>query len=225
MTVYLITCLPTGMKYVGVTKRSVTKRWQSHVNDALSERLKGPLQRDIKRLGAHQFSITPICSAKSIADMLESERVLIRQHGSMAPTGYNLARGGGVFSYKGTAESIERSAAAHRGKPRSPEASEKSAQKIRGTVRSAETRAKISAARTGVPRSAETKRKLSIARTGKSNNGGEINGQAKLTANQVREARIRLASGESQRSIARSFGIHYNAIWKIASGIKWKSVL
>jgi hypothetical protein len=51
---------------------------------------------------------------------------------------------------------------------------------------------------------------------------GEANGQAKLTEDQVREARRRLAAGESQRSIARSFGIHYNAIWKIAHGLKWK---
>lgn len=53
---------------------------------------------------------------------------------------------------------------------------------------------------------------------------GESNPAAKLTEIQVREARIRLSSGESQRSIARSFGIHYNAIWKIAHGLKWKSV-
>jgi hypothetical protein len=51
---------------------------------------------------------------------------------------------------------------------------------------------------------------------------GESNGQAKLTEDQVREARIRLAAGESQRSIARSFAIHYNAIWKIAHGLKWR---
>ena len=51
---------------------------------------------------------------------------------------------------------------------------------------------------------------------------GESNPGAKLTEDQVREARLRLAAGESQRSIARSFGIHYNAIWKIANGLKWK---
>src|SRR3990167_6558584 len=53
---------------------------------------------------------------------------------------------------------------------------------------------------------------------------GEKNGQAKLTESQVREARLRLAKGESQRSIARSFRIHYNAIWKIAHNLKWRSV-
>lgn len=51
---------------------------------------------------------------------------------------------------------------------------------------------------------------------------GESNPGAKLTEDQVRDARRRLAAGESQRSIARSFGIHYNAIWKIAHGLKWK---
>jgi hypothetical protein len=54
---------------------------------------------------------------------------------------------------------------------------------------------------------------------------GEANGQAKLTLEQAREARHRLADGESQASIARLLGVHYNTIWKIAHGVTWKTVI
>lgn len=48
-------------------------------------------------------------------------------------------------------------------------------------------------------------------------------GAAKLSAEQVAEIRALLASGETQRSIARKFGIRQNGISRINTGKTWAS--
>ena len=53
---------------------------------------------------------------------------------------------------------------------------------------------------------------------------GEANPAAKLTSDRVREVRAALASGKSQRAVARDFGVSQRAIWGIANGDAWKSV-
>lgn len=222
--VYLITCIPTGMQYIGITTQPLRKRWNNHLNGGLSGRQMTPLHKTIARLGPGEFTMEPIFSAFTVRDLLESEKLLIAQWGTMAPRGFNLSFGGNIAAFTRTPESIERSAVKHRGVPRHPEVSERAACKIRGTKKPDGFGAKISAARLGKKNPPDVCAKISAGRTGKSNNPGEINGQAKLTADQVRETRTRLESGESQRSIARSFGIHYSAIWKIKHGLKWKSV-
>jgi len=34
---YLITCVTTGKRYVGITSRSVERRWREHVHEAARE--------------------------------------------------------------------------------------------------------------------------------------------------------------------------------------------
>lgn len=46
---------------------------------------------------------------------------------------------------------------------------------------------------------------------------------AKLTENDVREIRARIENGESQRPIARDYGIHQGTVSKIARGQTWSS--
>lgn len=31
---YLITCIPSGRRYVGITRRTLNRRWNEHVHDA-----------------------------------------------------------------------------------------------------------------------------------------------------------------------------------------------
>lgn len=51
---------------------------------------------------------------------------------------------------------------------------------------------------------------------------GESNPNAVLTDLLVRAIMQRLAAGESQRSIARSVGVHASRVWEIAHGRAWR---
>lgn len=53
---------------------------------------------------------------------------------------------------------------------------------------------------------------------------GSANGYAKLSEYQVIEIREHLANGETQRAIAKRYGVSQYAIWTIAAGRRWKHV-
>jgi len=223
---YLITCLANGKAYVGITARGLKRRWREHLYDARSGRTTMLISRAIAKYGADNFQIIPLCFASSWSELCALESDLIKTHGTKKPGGYNLSDGGeGPFGVKRSAESVERSAAKHRGKPCHPNTRLAASVFHKGKLKSVETRARMSAAASGMTRSSETRAKISAAKMGQSCNVGASNGSAKLTEDQVREARRRMAVGESQRSIARLLGIHWNAIWKIAHGLKWRSVV
>lgn len=52
---------------------------------------------------------------------------------------------------------------------------------------------------------------------------GEMHPQHKLTAVQVREIRQRTQAGESNRSLAREYGVYFTTIGKIARCERWKN--
>lgn len=60
--IYMITCLPTGERYVGLTvvrgrafQNSVRLRWEGHVYHATVENRNYPLQRAIREHGPESF--------------------------------------------------------------------------------------------------------------------------------------------------------------------------
>lgn len=53
---------------------------------------------------------------------------------------------------------------------------------------------------------------------------GERSGTAKLTDEQVREIRARVAGGEVQRAVARSYGVGPMAVSRIVRGERWGHV-
>lgn len=53
---------------------------------------------------------------------------------------------------------------------------------------------------------------------------GSASGRAKLTEADIPVIRVRLAAGESQRSVARSYGVHHITILQIAHGETWRHV-
>lgn len=50
---------------------------------------------------------------------------------------------------------------------------------------------------------------------------GENNGRARLTAEQVKEIRVRRSNGDKLKDMANEYGVHKNTIWWITSGQTW----
>ncbi len=158
---YLVTCIPTGKQYVGITSRSISRRWVEHIHGSRQHSQRSALLCAIAKHGYVNFTIKALCCAKSWRDLCAAEEILIAQHGTFASNGYNLTLGGeGRFGYRPSLDAVERSAAKHRGRPCHENTRAAASRTHLGQPKSAEHRARIAAARTGVARNAETKAKI-----------------------------------------------------------------
>lgn len=177
MIAYLVTNTNNQKSYVGITTRSLNRRWYEHkfVKNSCAKLL----AKAIDKYGIDSFKIEQIASGFGDIENLKTlEKLLIEQYRTFVPNGYNLTKGGdGVFGYKPSKEQIEKVASLKRGK----KASEETKRKMReaclgeknhfyGKEHSEETKQKISKSKTGCaghwtgkPRSEETKRKISEA--------------------------------------------------------------
>lgn len=119
---YKITHLESGKAYIGITTRTLAHRWSRHVS--ASKVRASALAGAIIRYGADQFGIEQIASATCKDDLFDLERMLIVQHQTRAPFGYNLTAGGeGAFD---PSESTRmKISAIHRGRKCSPDTVEK----------------------------------------------------------------------------------------------------
>lgn len=130
---YLVTCVPTGKQYVGITARSLHRRWYEHAIDAKARPGRNPLRRAIAKYGEAQFTVEVVCCARTWEDLCAAEVALIAQRNTRAPNGYNITLGGeGARGCIRTAAHRAAISRAHLGKQRS-----------------AITRAKLSAAMSG----------------------------------------------------------------------------
>lgn len=82
--VYMITCEPTGERYIGITvsigrayQKSVKSRWQKHVYHALIEGRDYALQRAIREHGEESFAHELLYIVRGKAAAHEIERELI----------------------------------------------------------------------------------------------------------------------------------------------------
>ena len=156
MQAYLITNKINNKGYVGITTRSLSKRWYEHrfVANSCGQLL----GKAIKKYGEQAFEIMPIASAKTLENLKEVEKDLIIQFQTKVPFGYNLTDGGdGVFGFK-----------------QSEEQRLKSANLRLGTKHTKETKAKMREAHSGEKNhfygkthTEETKRKNAEAHIGK----------------------------------------------------------
>jgi group I intron endonuclease len=157
---YIITNKVNGRAYIGITSRGVRQRWNEHLYDARVRRIM-LISRAISKHGPQNFTIRVLASAYDWRAICKLEQELISQHGTRAPNGYNVSEGGeGPFGIKRSAESIERSAAKHRGKPCHPNTRAAAIRTHLGSKRTLAHRMRISSAKIGVPRSAETISKI-----------------------------------------------------------------
>lgn len=158
---YLIRCLIDGKVYIGITSRSLAQRWNEHLYASRQRPRRQTISAAIAKHGANNFKIEAVCSARSWEAICETERALIVQYECLAPCGYNLRAGGeGAFGCTRSADSIERSAAKHRGKPCHPNTRAASVRTHKGVKKTPEHCARIAAARTGTTRSDATKAKI-----------------------------------------------------------------
>jgi group I intron endonuclease len=158
---YLITCSVTERRYVGITSRSLKRRWAEHVYDAGAGRTGMAIGRAIAKHGRESFRIEALCCASSWDDICTVERLLIVQHGTRRPHGYNLSEGGeGPFGARRTAESVERSASKHRGLPCHPNTRAAATRTHSGVAKSTEHKAKIGAANVGRTKSPEARARI-----------------------------------------------------------------
>lgn len=162
---YLITCSANGKLYVGVTKKTIARRWAQHLKTA-ARAPRGVLHLAIRKYGSDAFSVEHIASAKSYEELLELEQVLIAQHNTISPFGYNLTAGGeGMNSFKFSDESRAKMSEARIGIRMSEEtcARMSAAAKERTKHWTAEHKKHLSEAKMGHPVSEETRNKLRSA--------------------------------------------------------------
>lgn len=78
---YRITCIPTGMLYIGITSGALRTRWNSHVTSAV--RLPSTkMAIAINKYGRDSFVMEHVASCFTYTDLLAMEVVLIRQYNS-----------------------------------------------------------------------------------------------------------------------------------------------
>lgn len=89
MTVYLITNLINGKKYIGQTIQSVKRRWDYRVCNA------GrcvALKSAIKKYGKENFKIESLHEASSLEELSIKESEYIKSFNTLAPNGYTFRR-------------------------------------------------------------------------------------------------------------------------------------
>lgn len=190
MLIYIIRNLITGKCYIGQTRRTLAQRFYAHKKVAGKSNACKAISDAMVKHGVDNFSIELIRECASQEEMDRLEIQLIAEHGTFSPGGYNLTRGGGGKSgYKHSAESVEKMASSHRGKPLTEEHKRKVSASLignkyavgykhtdetklmiskmfKGIKRppfSQSHREKISASRIGMKPSDETRRKMSEA--------------------------------------------------------------
>jgi len=99
--IYIITCKVNAKQYVGITN-DLSRRWRRHRNANDSHLL----HKAIKKHGVDNFIFTHIADAFDVDSAKLIEQILIAEHNTFSPSGYNLTKGGdGTFGYKHTEES------------------------------------------------------------------------------------------------------------------------
>jgi group I intron endonuclease len=150
--IYIITNSLNGMQYVGITN-DLERRWRRHKGANEGQFL----HRAIKKHGVEAFVFTHFADAFDVDSAKAIERMLIAEHNTMAPHGYNLTEGGdGTFGRKHTQESKEKSRASNKKTWANSELRAANALKISKAVKGKPSGRKgKSSGRKGIPHSAE----------------------------------------------------------------------
>lgn len=111
-TVYCHTCIVTGKKYVGQTKKTMETRWREHVSDAGRGGGCLALGRAIRKHGHDCWTHEVLETVASQAEIDAAETKWISQLNTIAPHGYNLDTGGIAPRHPNVREKIRKTRAA-----------------------------------------------------------------------------------------------------------------
>jgi len=226
MQAYLITNKINNKGYVGITTRSLSKRWYEHrfVANSCGQLL----GKAIKKYGEQAFEIMPIASAKTLENLKEVEKDLIIQFQTKVPFGYNLTDGGdGVFGFKQSEEQRLKSANLRLGTKHTKETKAKmreahSGEKnhFYGKTHSGDSKAKISATKQGCAgpwlgknHSEETKEKIRQSRLGIPSKSGNRKGFIIATNIKTNEKIILDGKKDTEAK-----GFHQSNVYRCANG-------
>lgn len=90
--IYLIVNKQNGHKYIGQTIKSMNRRWQEHISEAM-RMSSSPLHRAMRKYGNHNFMIKEIDECDESL-LNEREEYWIKQYNTFVE-GYNATTGGG----------------------------------------------------------------------------------------------------------------------------------
>ena len=95
--IYMITNKVNEKKYIGLTRRALSIRWQGHKDSARKENLReGTISWAISKFGADKFNVQVIEEVDDLDLLSERERHWIEYYGTLTPSGYNQNRGGSL---------------------------------------------------------------------------------------------------------------------------------
>jgi len=118
--VYIVTNSVNGKQYVGITN-SLAKRWNKHKNAKGSA---PALHAAIQKHGLEKFVFTHYADAFDSESAKMIERMLIVEHNTLSPNGYNLTSGGdGTFHP--SQEVRQKMSVSHMGKTQTEETKKK----------------------------------------------------------------------------------------------------
>lgn len=95
MYVYIITNNITNKQYVGITTRSISERWRSHIsvaNGTSNGHMK--ITSSLRKYGKENFSVSQLDTASTIEELNEKEQYWISKLNTRTPNGYNITSGG-----------------------------------------------------------------------------------------------------------------------------------
>lgn len=131
MTIYKLTCRPTGKSYVGATRLRLEKRFANHRQSAKQSSMKGRylIAQAIRDHGWESFDIEVVGHANSLKELGEKEYAAIVLFGTMHPAGYNQ-RAGGTGGFNGPVKNSK--PAWNKGGTHRPDSCAKIAESLRG---------------------------------------------------------------------------------------------
>jgi group I intron endonuclease len=166
---YLVTNIRNGKQYIGIigtSGKTLSKRWKEHCYEAANKKSQYLLHKAIRKYGETTFEIEQIASARTVADILAAERLLISQYGTLSPKGYNLTSGGeGVFNPAEETRAKMRAVAIARGI--SPTMRQRALEANLGSKRTPEQRQRIGDSRRGKKRNPLSIAKATVTRLAK----------------------------------------------------------